>query len=93
MIVVVNHSGIGNRIKNVVSALRKGHLRNDTVQVNFRHNHLFQFLQCVVTPRPEQEVSNTWKLEILPEDAGKPLLIEPKPFLIVHDEKQGRFQN
>lgn len=88
MIVVVNNSGIGNRIKNVVSALRKGHLRNDTVQVNFRHDHLFQYLQCVVTPKIEQEISSTWRLEILPEDANKPLQLKSHTFIIVHDARQ-----
>ena len=63
-------------------------MRNDTVQVSHRHAHLFQYLQCVAIPQAGQEVSNTWKLEILPEDAGKPILLTPHPFLIVHDEKQ-----
>lgn len=88
MIIVVNHSGLGNRIKNVVSALRKGHLRNDAVAIGFEYRHLFQYAQCVLTPKPEKEISNTWALEILPEDAGRKILRTPNEFVILHDHAQ-----
>lgn len=88
MIIVANNSGIGNRIKNVVSALRKGHLHNDTVHVNFDHKAIFQYAQCISTPQPTVETYTTWHLELLPEDAGKKILKTDKEFLLIHDKNQ-----
>lgn len=88
MIVVANNAGLGNKLKNVVSALRKGHLTNDTVHVNFDHQHLFTYVQCVDRPKQEVEMMSTWRLELLDSDREKPILVAPNDMLIIHDKNQ-----
>jgi len=84
-IVVINNSGLGNRIKNIVSALRKGHLIRDVVDIKCKHQELFQVAQCITVPRPDHfEVMSTWELLLLPEELQRKLLRVPRSLMVHH---------
>jgi len=85
-IVVVNNSGLGNRIKNIVSAVRKGHLIGDVVDIQCGHESLFKVAQCVIEPlRDHREVMSTWGLKMLPEEEKRKILREPRRLVEYHD--------
>jgi len=94
-IVVINNSGIGNRIKNIVSAVRKGHLINDAVDIRCEHQSLFRVAQCVIVPRHDHlEVMSTWRLQLLPEENSRKVLRNPKYLVEYHDQNyQGSLGN
>jgi len=85
-ILVINNSGLGNRIKNIVAAIRIGHLLNDVVDIRCDHDSLFRVAQCVVVPNEKRwEVMSTWRLQMLPEEEGRKLLREPKQLVEYQD--------
>ena len=85
-IVVLNNSGLGNRIKNIVSAVRKGHLVGDVVDIRCDHGNLISVAQCVDVPRNDVvEIMSTWSLELLEVDSGRKLLRAPKFLVEFHD--------
>jgi hypothetical protein len=89
MIYVVNHSGWGNRIKNIVSALRTGHLTNDMIEIHFEYLDLFLVAQCIAEPRTDYtEVMSTWGLLLLPDEHERKILREPLRIMEYHDRNQ-----
>ena len=94
-IVVVNNSGLGNRIKNIVSAVRKGHLIGDVVDIRCDHQELFSVAQCITVPRADHfEVMSTWGLLTLPEESERKLLRVPRSLMVYHDRTEsGRLGN
>jgi len=88
-IVVVNNSGLGNRIKNIVSAVRKGHLIGDVVDIRCDHQDLFSVAQCIAIPRTDHfEVMSTWGLLTLPGESERKLLRVPKSLMVYHDRTE-----
>ena len=88
-IVVVNNSGLGNRIKNIVSAVRKGHLIGDVVDIRCSHLDLFSVAQCITVPREDHfEVMSTWGLHLLPEESERKLLRNRRHLVEYHDRNQ-----
>ena len=69
MILVDNLSGLGNRLKNLVSALRLGHVINDTVQVKQDLAFAYTFDQFATQTKEEIKVYTTWRLEDKDDDA------------------------
>jgi len=88
-IIVVNDSGLGNRIKNIVSAIRKGHRIGDTVDIRCEHKNLFQVAQCVDKPHASNfEIMSTWGLLMLPEESERKILRVPRTVIEYHDRGQ-----
>ena len=87
MIVVNNNSGIGNRLKNIVTAMRKADRLGDSLFINFPHQDFFTvyYQPDPSTVRPEIEVCTTWSLELFEDEIAKGFLKEPKTLKIYHD--------
>lgn len=87
MIVVNNNSGIGNRLKNIVTALRRAERKGDGLLINFPHQ---DFFTVDYQPNPERvkqeiEVCTTWSLELFEEEVKKKPLKKSNPIKIYHD--------
>jgi len=74
MIYVINMTGLGSRIKNVVAAIRRGHVRNDIVvcEPQFQHHYLFNINQLATRRLFVSHYYQTWML--LNEDDPSPQL-------------------
>lgn len=85
MIDVVSSGGIGNKIKNLVSALRLADIKNDIV--NFPY---YDGIIDYYTPPPNHVNSNsfvytTWKLETYQTDINNGVLINPDKMIVLED--------
>lgn len=85
MIKIINPSGLGNRIKGTVSALRIAEKIKDTVHnLDYPNDEIFTFEQTQYNTKQEVTVCQTWELEIFPEDID--VLKTKKSFLSVCGE-------
>ena len=83
MLHINHHEGFGNRIKNVVSALRKADMTRDNVFIEFPHKQIFNIQQPCNSYKEEIQYYNTWRLEIFDEDLSYPILNSYDKFLSV----------
>jgi hypothetical protein len=88
MIIVRNNSGIGNKIKNIVTALRLGHKDHDYVKLDFRYSDFFKLSQTVgfEDAKPEEKIISTWSLELFQDELDGHFLKTYNPLNIFHDE-------
>jgi len=85
---VINNSGIGNRLKNIVSAIRKGHHVGDVVEISGEYSGLFQVAQCVLVPVIDHvEVMSTWSLVLGQEESDRGILKAPRNIAVYHDRE------
>lgn len=87
MIVVNNNSGIGNRIKNIVTAMRKADRMGDSLFINFPHQDFFtvNYQPDPSEVRAEIEVCTTWSLALFEDEIAKGFLKKPSTLKIYHD--------
>jgi hypothetical protein len=87
MIVVNNNSGIGNRLKNIVTALRRAERKGDGLLINFPHQDFFtvDYQPNPETIRREIEVCTTWSLELFEDDLLRGVLKKPNSLKVYHD--------
>jgi hypothetical protein len=87
MIVVNNNSGIGNRLKNIVTALRRAERKGDGLLINFPHQDFFtvDYQPNPETIKQEIEICTTWSLELFEDEITRGFLKEPKVLKIYHD--------
>ena len=83
MIIVENYSGIGNIMKNLVSALRRADIENDMVSLHttYAANYVFSFEQDVRQAKDEVEHSCTWQLQLHKNDTD--VLKENKSIIVM----------
>lgn len=81
MIFVTNLTGLSSRIRNLVAALRLGHLVNDRVKLNFDHEFFFTYDQ--LSDRELDQVIEycDWRLDD-PESQGNELIRENKIMVV-----------
>lgn len=86
MIVVRNTSGAGNRIKNIVSALRRADLEHDGLELDLDHHGIYTIDFEPQNIKQNKEVFTTWGLHVLPpKDYMGQLLINSSPVIIVNN--------
>ncbi|MDF2421646.1 MAG: hypothetical protein OPY06_01385 [Nitrosopumilus sp.] len=88
MIVINNNSGIGNKLKNVASALRRGTLENDLVVLGFPHEDIFTIKQTNTETKQERIDYTTWAIQFFSHNYDEKFLKENKKFIVVGDENQ-----
>lgn len=88
MIVVKNNSGIGNKLKNIASALRRADLENDVVAIDFPHDDIFSIKQFHDQPKQDKFDYSTWSTEILSHDYDQKFLKKNQNFIVVGNERQ-----
>lgn len=81
MIVVTNLTGLGSRIRNLVSALRLGHLINDKVKLNFDHEFFFTYEQLSDRQLDQVIEHCNWRLDD-PQSQGHELIEENKIMVV-----------
>lgn len=87
MIIVQNNSGLGNRLKNVVTAMRKAEKLNDQVLINFPHERYFKIKNFSDSGASKQEkiICTTWSLELFEEEYREAYLKKERILKIYHD--------
>lgn len=88
MIVVINNSGIGNKLKNVASALRRADLSEDVVALTFPYEDIFNLRQFHTIPKPERIDYSTWAIQFFSHNYDEKYLKEDRKFIVVGDERQ-----
>lgn len=90
MIVVQNKSGLGNRLKNIITALRKADRNDDALFINFPYESLFSinYQSDPLKTKKEVEVCTTWSLRLFKDELEGQYLKEPNIIKIYHDDSK-----
>ena len=83
MIEITNQCGLGNRIKNLVSALRMGHMINDQVIMQTQHHFAYTFNQLSTEGKPNYFRYDTCHIEDLSGDNDVDALYKPRDIWVI----------